>query len=172
MWPWRQKVRDEYQFICPLCDKSAPRREAELLYDHKVCRRCSASFTNRRAGAWIADRALFIGVASLCLAVLTPVDATAAQAAFMVIGWAAFPFRDGFRGRSPGKALFGLHVVSERDGEAIDWVRSLGRHFIFFVPFTTIIAAFQISQGKRIGDGLANTRVVWSRHASSRVFTR
>jgi hypothetical protein len=30
--------------------------------------------------------------------------------------------------------------------------------------------ASQLPSGKRLGDGLAGTRVVWSRHAGSRVF--
>jgi uncharacterized RDD family membrane protein YckC len=171
MWPFRRATPDENQHVCPLCETSAPRRRAVQLYGHLVCRSCQTGFANRRAAAWIFDRAVFVSAAFAAYAMLSRIDPAAGQAAFVVLGWVAFAFRDAYRGRSPGKAVFGLHVVSDAAGEPIDAVSSIARNVILFVPLLPLVAASQIAAGKRIGDGIAGTHVVWSRHARSRVFS-
>ncbi len=157
------------------CARSAgrPHRGARAvpLYGHPVCRSCQRGFAKRRAAAWIVDRAVFVSAAFAAYAILFRLDTAAGRAAFVVLGWVAFAFRDAYRGRSPGKAVFGLHVVSDTTGEPVDAIGSLARNAILFVPFMPLVAASQIAGGKRIGDGMAGTHVVWTRHARSRVFS-
>jgi uncharacterized RDD family membrane protein YckC len=141
------------------------------LYDHLVCRGCQRDFALRRALAYLLDNAAFGAAAFAAHAVLAPHDPAAAKAAFLVLGWVAFAFRDAHRGRSPGKALFDLHVVADGTREPIGPLHSLARNAILFVPLMPLVAATQAGQGKRIGDGMAGTRVVWTRHARSRVFS-
>jgi uncharacterized RDD family membrane protein YckC len=170
MWPFHRPAPDEHQHVCPVCGASAPRRLAVELYGHRVCRACQGAFANRRAAAWLLDRALFYAVAYGVYRGLSGRDLAAAQAAFVLLGWLAFAFRDGWRGRSPGKALLGLQVVADATGEPIDALRSFARNVVLFIPFAPLVAASQLAGGKRIGDGLAGTHVVWTRHARSRVF--
>jgi uncharacterized RDD family membrane protein YckC len=171
MWPFRRTVNDENQHVCPLCAESAPRRRAVQLYGNLVCRRCQRGFTLRRAAAWLFDRAVFMSAAFAGYEALSRVDAGAGQAAFILLGWVGFALRDGHAGRSPGKAIFGLKVVSEESGEPIDAFRSFARNVILFIPPLPLLAATQIAEGKRIGDGIAGTRVVWTRYARTRVFS-
>jgi uncharacterized RDD family membrane protein YckC len=171
MWPFRRAEAVENQHICPLCGESAPRRRAVELYGTRVCRRCQRAFANRRAAAWIVDRLIFVSAAFAASAALSRVDPGAAKAAFVVLGWVAFAFRDAHRGRSPGKSVFGLQVVAEGTGEPIDALRSFARNVVLFVPPLPLVAATQIAEGKRIGDGIAGTRVIWTRYAHTRVFS-
>jgi uncharacterized RDD family membrane protein YckC len=173
MWPFEPSARDERRFVCPVCDEYGLRRQQQELYGHPVCRACARSFFHRRAAAWLVDRSAFFGAGLYALfqGDLLGVPA-AGMAALFLISWVGFALRDGYRGRSPGKALLGLHVITEADGKPADWVHSFGRHMLLFFPVLPLIAAVQMGEGHRLGDGIAGTRVVWTRYAASRVFRR
>jgi uncharacterized RDD family membrane protein YckC len=83
-----------------------------------------------------------------------------------IVWWAALAiltlailFRDGFRGRSIGKQLLGLRLLTPR-GEGCGYLRSLARNFPLIVPFWNIIEVALVIAGRaRTGDRLARTTV-------------
>jgi len=68
----------------------------------------------------------------------------------------AMLIRDGYRGRSIGKQLFGLRVITP-SGEGCGWVRSIVRNaFLVLFPIEMLL----VLRGKaRIGDRVARTTV-------------
>jgi uncharacterized RDD family membrane protein YckC len=67
--------------------------------------------------------------------------------------------RDGFRGRSLGKQLLGLRLLTPR-GEGCGWGRSVARNFPLIIPGWNLIEAVMVFAGKpRTGDKIARTTV-------------
>jgi uncharacterized RDD family membrane protein YckC len=68
--------------------------------------------------------------------------------------------RDGYRGRSPGKRLLGLRLVTPR-GEGCGYFRSLIRNIPLLVPVWNLLEAGFVVAGKsRTGDRIARTTVM------------
>ena len=68
-------------------------------------------------------------------------------------------FRDGWRGRSLGKQILGLRLVTPRD-EPCGYLRSLTRNLGLIVPGLNLVEAILVIAGKRrLGDRLAHTTV-------------
>lgn len=71
----------------------------------------------------------------------------------------ALLIRDGFRGRSLGKQMLGLRLLTPR-GEGCGWWRSVLRNLTVVVFPLTLIEVFLVVAGKpRLGDRLAKTTV-------------
>ncbi|HEV7238217.1 MAG TPA: RDD family protein [Thermoanaerobaculia bacterium] len=71
----------------------------------------------------------------------------------------AMLFRDGFRGRSIGKHLLGLRLVTPR-GEGCGYLRSFVRNVPLIVPGWNLIEVVMVLLGKpRTGDRIAKTTV-------------
>jgi uncharacterized RDD family membrane protein YckC len=71
----------------------------------------------------------------------------------------AMLFRDGFRGRSIGKHLLGLRLVTPR-GEGCGYLRSFVRNVPLIVPGWNLIEVLMVLLGKpRTGDRIAKTTV-------------
>ena len=71
----------------------------------------------------------------------------------------AMLFRDGFRGRSIGKHLLGLRLVTPR-GEGCGYLRSSVRNVPLIVPGWNLIEVLLVLLGKpRTGDRIAKTTV-------------
>jgi uncharacterized RDD family membrane protein YckC len=67
--------------------------------------------------------------------------------------------RDGFRGRSLGKQLLGLRLLTPR-GEGCGWGRSLVRNLPLIIPGWNLIEVVMVFAGKaRTGDRIARTTV-------------
>jgi uncharacterized RDD family membrane protein YckC len=67
--------------------------------------------------------------------------------------------RDGFHGRSPGKRLLGLRLLTPR-GEGCSYGRSLARNLPLIIPLWNLIEVVLVIAGKpRTGDRLAKTTV-------------
>ena len=64
----------------------------------------------------------------------------------------------------------GVQVVDRDTFEPIGFGRSWKRNLILFVPFLPLVVGLTLARGSRPGDGWANTRVVWKRHAKHGVF--
>lgn len=83
-----------------------------------------------------------------------------------LVWWAALAilvvamlFRDGFRGRSIGKHLLGLRLLTPR-GEGCGYGRSLVRNFPLIVPGWNLLEVLLVLFGKpRTGDRIAKTSV-------------
>ncbi len=71
----------------------------------------------------------------------------------------AMLFRDGFRGRSIGKHLLGLRLLTPR-GEGCGYLRSLVRNIPLIIPGWNLLEILLILLGKaRTGDRIAKTTV-------------
>jgi uncharacterized RDD family membrane protein YckC len=71
-------------------------------------------------------------------------------------------FRDGWRGRSPGKRLLGLRVQL-RNGGSCGYARSLARNFMLIVPLWNLLEVWMVlfaREGRRTGDRIAATTIV------------
>ena len=67
--------------------------------------------------------------------------------------------RDGYRGRSPGKRLLGLRIVTPHS-ERCGYVRSVARNVPLIVPGWNLLEAILVISGKpRTGDRIAKTVV-------------
>jgi len=71
----------------------------------------------------------------------------------------AMLFRDGFRGRSVGKYLLGLRLLTPR-GEGCGYGRSLVRNLPLIIPVWNFLEVILVLMGKpRTGDRIAKTTV-------------
>jgi uncharacterized RDD family membrane protein YckC len=83
-----------------------------------------------------------------------------------LVWWAALALlmlamlvRDGYRGRSIGKQLLGLRLVTP-NGEGCGWFRSLVRNLPLLIPVWNVIEVALVLMGKpRSGDRIARTTV-------------
>ena len=67
--------------------------------------------------------------------------------------------RDGYHGRSPGKRLLGLRLVTPR-GEGCGYPRSIIRNLPLMIPLWNLVEAIMVVSGKRrTGDRIAKTTV-------------
>ena len=79
--------------------------------------------------------------------------------AALVILMTGMIVRDGFRGRSLGKQLLGLRLVTPR-GEGCGWGRSIVRNIPLVVPGWNLLEVAMVFAGKpRTGDKIARTIV-------------
>ncbi|MCB9854467.1 MAG: RDD family protein [Phycisphaerales bacterium] len=152
------------------------------LYEGFVCRNCARSFAQLRQFAYVVDwfvvATVLLGVISALryhgitiarywprLPSTTPMKIELFWRAFSVnVLFLPFYFKDGFAGRSPGKWLTGLTVVDDFNLQPIDLGRSFVRNILLVIPFATLVGMAQMISGKRLGDGLANTRVIWNKY--------
>jgi uncharacterized RDD family membrane protein YckC len=67
--------------------------------------------------------------------------------------------RDGFRGRSIGKQLLGLRMITPR-GERCGYFRSIVRNVPLIVPLWNVVEVILVLAGKpRTGDRIAHTTI-------------
>ena len=68
-------------------------------------------------------------------------------------------FRDGWRGRSLGKQILGLRVVTPREVPC-GYLRSLARNIVLIVPGLNLAeVVFVIAGKRRVGDRIAKTTI-------------
>jgi len=71
----------------------------------------------------------------------------------------AILIRDGYHGRSPGKRLLGLRIVTPR-GDGCGYLRSILRNLPLVIPAWNLIELFLVVRGRaRTGDRIARTVV-------------
>lgn len=121
-----------------------------------------------RIGAFLAD------ALSIAIALILPTSiASYAMAwiggsvkAIQIVWWIALAIlivgillRDGYRGRSPGKRLLGLRIITPQ-GEGCSYGRSVIRNLPLVVPPWNLVELFLVLRGKpRTGDRLGSTAV-------------
>jgi uncharacterized RDD family membrane protein YckC len=87
--------------------------------------------------------------------------------AIQIVWWAALAIlvvalllRDGYHGRSPGKRLLGLRLVTPR-GEGCGYMGSVIRNLPLLIPPLNVAEAILVIAGKRrTGDHIAKTTVM------------
>lgn len=117
--------------------------------------------------------AFLVDALSISILLILPASAasyamtwTTSPRGIQLVWWAALLIlvlaillRDGFRGRSIGKQLLGLRLVSPR-GEACSYGRSLVRNLPLVIPGWNLIEVLLVVLGKaRTGDRIARTSV-------------
>jgi hypothetical protein len=87
--------------------------------------------------------------------------------AALIAGGAYLLLRDALHGRSIGKFLFGLVVISLETGRPCTRMDAVRRNLMFVLPGANVAAAFleartivKDPQGQRLGDRIAQTQVV------------
>jgi uncharacterized RDD family membrane protein YckC len=95
-----------------------------------------------------------------------------------LIGWGVLTLlyglvlvKDGLAGHSPGKFLCGVQVVDNATLAPGTLLQSVQRNLPTLIPIVPLVIAVQLSKGKRLGDGWANTRVIWKAYRDHPVFT-
>ncbi len=156
-------------------------RRTKVLYGTPVCKRCYYRFANKRQLAYIIDSILWwpVSVALVwglveVLATL-PLDPVLHEIVYIGFTWVAFPLlfycKDCFRGHSPGKWICGVRAIDRDTNEPIGIARSFKRNLPLLVPVMPVVVAFLLQKGHRLGDGWANSKVIWKRYANHPVFT-
>ncbi|HVE71605.1 MAG TPA: RDD family protein [Thermoanaerobaculia bacterium] len=120
-----------------------------------------------RIAAFLVD-ALLISIILILPASIVSYGMTWASTpkGIQLVWWAALAvlmvamlFRDGFRGRSVGKHLLGLRLVTPR-GEGCGYGRSFVRNLPLIVPGWNLLEVLLVLFGKpRTGDRIAKTNV-------------
>lgn len=123
-----------------------------------------------RLGALVLDALLFSlaliipGTLVSVAALWSSADPHTTRLIWMIVGGvlvAALLFRDGFRGRSPGKRVLGLLVSTP--ARPCGLIRSLIRNLPLFVPGLIVLEALLVvarSDSRRLGDAIAGTAVI------------
>jgi len=154
---------------CPLCGVSSQLDGTTRLYGGKVCRKCYHGFSNRRVAAFLLDTLIWGTLGWVSLVAVISVDAT--KVPVLAICFAAiYLLKDALGGTSPGKAMCGLKVIDSKNGGAIGTGPSLLRNLPFAIPPLVLVMAYQLPRGYRLGDGLARSKVVWTRYADNPIF--
>jgi uncharacterized RDD family membrane protein YckC len=149
---------------CPLCgDREKMGGRARLVYEHWLCRQCSTSLATRRLLAWLVDLVPRWGVTVILIVALHPLGDWAFGFSIL-LAYALWLFKDGFDGQSLGKRVMDLQVVDAGTGRGAGFGASFRRNLPLLIPLVPLLAAFQMTRGPRLGDGWANTRVIWKKH--------
>lgn len=166
---------------CPICNLDRHMAKAKPLYGTPVCSKCYYGFANRRQGAFAIDillfrMAIFAGalVVGLVLAMLDAPEALmdGAGIILMVISMIVLPFKDGFGGHSPGKALLGIQTIHRDTGMPAGFMASFKRNLGTLIPFAPLVIAVQLCKGSRWGDDWAHTAVIWKKHRNKAPFAQ
>ena len=106
-------------------------------------------------------------VDALVVTTLSLVYWTGGSPLYLAFGAGYLLLRDAVGGRSIGKLLFGLVVISMKTGRPSSFAGSVERNFLLLLPGANVVAVFLEArtivadpQGQRLGDRLAQTQVV------------
>jgi uncharacterized RDD family membrane protein YckC len=176
--------------VCSLCDVTFSNpTQIRQIYGSRVCESCHDDFAFRRGLAFFMDAmasnivimpAILLGF--LFFGSQGPVHVDVIERhqtirALTIMALIAIPvlfilLKDGFRGTSPGKALFGLQVINVSNGETGAFLSSVRRTLPLMVPFMPIYIGYQLFQndGKRLGDTWADTKVISKQHRAKAPF--
>ena len=106
-------------------------------------------------------------VDALVVTTLSLVYWTGGSPLYLAFGAGYLLLRDAVGGRSIGKLLFGLVVISMKTGRPSSFAGSVERNFLLLLPGANVVAVFLEArtivadpQGQRVGDRLAQTQVV------------
>ena len=164
------------------------------LYGYQVCPKCHSDFAWKRAFAHLIDIVALTAVVWVLVIVVMVIGvvivgignsaagdkgATAGAILFIFLyacillaSYGLFLIRDGFNGQSPGKRVLGLQVINSLTGTPSKFGDSFKRNLILLVPVLPIVVAVQIftTNGLRIGDEWAQTKVIWLQYADRAPF--
>ena len=162
---WPQPPRKDG---CPLCGRSGIEwKKAKTLYGQRVCKKCVNSLTTRRQGAYLIDLIAFWLISTVLWAVILSEQEPNEEAVIFlsyILMPVIFSFKDGFSGYSLGKRICGVRVIVGNKGTPAGFLDSFVRNVPLLIPLMPLFVATELCKGKRIGDGWANTKVVWEKY--------
>lgn len=134
---------------------------------HQILAKLSVGLISPYSKADVRKRALAATADGLVVAVAFFYYLSLGSPLYPLLGGAYLLLRDAVAGRSFGKFLFGLVVVSLETGRPCGWRASAGRNVLLLLPGANIVAAIleastivRDPQGQRLGDRFALTQVV------------
>ena len=149
------------------------------VYGDAWCQACTHGLARRRRIAAVLDYGLYylvlVGLSAGIVAIAKSSGmryryAEAVAWWVWLLAFPAFLLKDGFGGRSPGKAIMGLQVVQGNHGVPAGFSTSFRRNLPLLMPFTPIVMFAQLPDGRRLGDDWARTRVKFTRQPDDRQF--
>ncbi len=166
---------------CAICDNAISEREQpKCLYGNRICHGCGKRYISVRQAAYVVDLVVFyLGLRFLVwVCGFSGIMGSVGRASdwmglvgVMLAGRFIFIFKDGFRGRSPGKVLFGLVAVHATTACPIGFLDSFCRNIVLVIPLIgEIIVALSLRHGKRIGDRDTDIRIAWLRMSYRKPF--
>jgi len=168
---------------CPLCNRR-PVKRGKVLYGTPLCKKCYYGFANRRQIAYLIDSIVWqamiifpIGFVVGFLMVPASSTSTASDPVELFLTVMPYPMfllfamKDGFKGKSLGKATCGVMVLDNDTYQPIGFLASLKRNLVLIVPVLPLVIAFLLQKGYRVGDTWANSKVVWAKYRAHPVFT-
>lgn len=143
---------------CPLCNEVCEGSKATI-FNLPAHRACINGYGLRRGVAFLIDRIVLAMGAGIIFVVLGRANGNLAVLLSVVV-LVLWVIRDSFSGRFLGKAIMGLRVAGNMEGQPPTLAQSLDRNLTLCIPGASIVAAFQISHGRRIGEKGAGTWVI------------
>jgi hypothetical protein len=153
---------------CGMCGVQS--NSMKKLYDDDVCKRCHRQYISRRQFAFLLDLIIYRGLATVLL--IWADQLTGGSMGLFAFGLSFFPIllKDGTGGVSIGKLAAGLKTIDYPTKQPCGFGKSVLRNIILYIPFMLLIELVFIQSGRRLGDRIVETRVVWNKYGNARVF--
>lgn len=153
---------------CGMCGMQS--NNMKKLYEDDVCRSCHRKYISRRQAAFLLDLIVYRFVATFLIVGLLGQIGDSFALIAIILTFVPILLRDATNGVSLGKAIAGLKTIDFATKQPCGIGKSIARNVILYVPFMLIIELVFIQSGRRLGDRMVDTRVVWNKYESARVF--
>lgn len=166
--PYNPGYQSGVNTICGMCGIQS--NSMKKLYEGDVCKKCHRQYISRRQAAFLVDLLVYRGLFTVLI--ILAVSALGDSLAIFGLLLSFFPIliKDATGGRSFGKFIAGLRTVDFTTKESCGIGKSILRNIILYVPLMLLIELVFIQNGKRLGDRISNTRVIWNKYENANIF--
>ena len=154
--------------VCGMCGTQS--NSMKELYNDDVCKQCHRQYISRRQAAFLLDLIIYRVLATLVIIWIAASIGEPLIPFAILLTFFPILIKDATKGVSIGKLVAGLRTVDFTTKESCGIGKSIGRNIVLYIPFMLLIELVFIQNGKRLGDRMVNTRVVWNKHENARVF--
>jgi uncharacterized RDD family membrane protein YckC len=167
-YSYPQNFQSEINTVCGMCETQS--NSMKELYEDDVCKNCHRQYISRRQAAFLLDLIIYRGLATFAI-IWTAASISESLILFAaLLSFVPILLKDGTKGVSIGKLIAGLRTVDFTTKQSCGIGKSILRNIILYIPFMLLIELVFIQNGKRLGDRIVNTRVVWNKYEKARVF--